>query len=145
MLFLPQKPYLPTGTLREALCYPGAAVPADDPRFDSVLERCGLGHFSARLDQSDLWAQVLSGGEQQRVAFARALLLEPTLLFLDEATSALDEQSEETLHGLLLQALPGTTIVSVGHRHTLQRWHRSRLSFMGHGRWKLAPLSPEGQ
>ncbi|MCA4904251.1 MAG: ABC transporter ATP-binding protein/permease [Rhodocyclaceae bacterium] len=145
VLFLPQKPYLPSGTLREALCYPGAAVPADDPRFESVLERCGLGHFTARLDQSDLWAQVLSGGEQQRVAFARALLLEPTLLFLDESTSALDEPSEEALHGLLVQALPDTTIVSVGHRRTLWRWHRNRLSSMGHGLWELAPLSPSGR
>jgi len=138
VLFLPQKPYLPLGTLREAICYPGITLPADDPRLASVMERCGLAHFSGRLDQTDLWAQVLSGGEQQRVAFARALLLEPALLFLDESTSALDEPSEEALHGLL-QALPGTTIVSVGHRRALWRWHRRVLSAEGHGRWALAP------
>jgi len=138
VLFLPQRPYLPLGTLREAICYPGITLPADDPRLASVMERCGLAHFSGRLDQTDLWAQVLSGGEQQRVAFARALLLEPALLFLDESTSALDEPSEEALLGLL-QALPGTTIVSVGHRRALWRWHRRVLSAEGHGRWALAP------
>lgn len=139
VLFLPQKPYLPLGTLREAICYPGTLIDRDDPRFLSVLERCGLAHLADRLETSDLWAQVLSGGEQQRVAFARALLLQPALLFLDESTSALDEPSEAALYALLVQALPGTTIVSVGHRSTLRRWHRSTLLALGDGRWERAP------
>jgi putative ATP-binding cassette transporter len=140
VLFLPQKPYLPLGTLREAICYPGTLFGRDDPRLLEVLERCGLAHLADRLEASDLWAQVLSGGEQQRVAFARALLLQPALLFLDEATSALDEPSEAALYALLVQALPGTTIVSVGHRSTLRRWHRSTLLALGGGRWELAPM-----
>jgi putative ATP-binding cassette transporter len=134
VLFLPQRPYLPLGTLREAICYPGTPVP-DDPRFDAVLDRCGLAHLRDRLDAQDLWAQVLSGGEQQRIAFARALLLQPTLLFLDESTSALDEAAESSLYTLLQQALPGTTIVSIGHRSTLRQWHRSGLVACGDGRW----------
>jgi putative ATP-binding cassette transporter len=140
VLFLPQKPYLPLGTLREAICYPGTLCGRDDPRLLEVLERCGLAHLADRLEASDLWAQVLSGGEQQRVAFARALLLQPALLFLDESTSALDEPSEAALYALLMQALPGTTIVSVGHRSTLRRWHRSTLLALGGGRWELAPM-----
>jgi len=135
ILFLPQRPYLPLGTLREAICYPGTPVPGD-PWFDAVLERCGLEHLRDRLDQQDLWAQVLSGGEQQRIAFARALLVGPALLFLDESTSALDEAAEAALYALLLQTLPGTTIVSIGHRSTLRRWHRSSLTALGNGRWE---------
>jgi putative ATP-binding cassette transporter len=140
VLFLPQKPYLPLGTLREAICYPGTLLGRDDPSLLRALERCGLAHLADRLEASDLWAQVLSGGEQQRVAFVRALLLQPTLLFLDESTSALDEPSEAALYALLVQALPGTTIVSVGHRSTLRRWHRSTLIALGGGRWEHAPM-----
>ncbi len=144
VLFLPQRPYLPLGTLREAICYPGSPV-ADDDRFDSVLESCGLAHLRDRLDQRDLWAQVLSGGEQQRVAFARALLRRPALLFLDEATSALDEAAEAELYGLLTRSLPDATLVSIGHRSTLRRWHRSTLIARGDGLWeRMSPGAAGG-
>jgi len=138
LLFLPQRAYLPLGTLREAIWYP-LAPRADDPLFDRVIDRCGLSHLRARLDETDQWAQVLSGGEQQRVAFARALLVRPALLFLDEATSALDETSEATLYALLGELLPDTTVVSVGHRSTLRRWHRTVLTAVGDGQWTLSP------
>jgi putative ATP-binding cassette transporter len=140
VLFLPQRPYLPLGTLREAICYPGTPVPGD-PWFDTVMASCGLAHLRARLDERELWAQVLSGGEQQRIAFARALLIRPTLLFLDESTSALDEAAESTLYALLRQALPGATIVSIGHRSTLRQWHRSTLVARGDGRWARGTMT----
>jgi vitamin B12/bleomycin/antimicrobial peptide transport system ATP-binding/permease protein len=142
VMFLPQRPYLPLGTLRSALWYP-AAPGADDAAFREILEQCGLAHLAARLDDEDIWAQVLSGGEQQRVAFARALLARPALLFLDEATSALDDNSEARLYALLRERLPHTTLVSVGHRDTLPRWHEWILTTTGNAHWQVqrSPVS----
>lgn len=136
MMFLPQRPYLPLGTLREALWYP-QPVPASAPQFDALVEACGLDHLAPRLDEVAGWAQVLSGGEQQRVALARALLHQPAVLFLDEATSALDEASEERMYKLIVQRLPDATLVSVGHRPGLARWHGLRLDPVGDARWAL--------
>ncbi len=121
--FLPQKPYIPLGTLRHALLYPdeGADIPRE--RLVAVLEKVGLGHFAADLDKDDLWAQRLSGGEQQRLAFARVLLAEPATIFLDEATSALDEAGEAMLYRMLREAPWRPTIISVGHRGTLRQFH----------------------
>ncbi len=123
LLFLPQKPYLPLGSLREALIYPRAAADIPEARLKEVLDIVGLGAFAARLDEADQWAQRLSLGEQQRLSFARILLTEPELVFLDEATSALDEPSEARLYAMLRQASWHPTIVSVGHRGTLSAFH----------------------
>ena len=123
ILFLPQKPYLPLGTLRDALSYPEPAKAYSPVRLAEVLTTVGLGAFAGRLDESDYWAQRLSLGEQQRLAFARVLLAEPTIVFLDEATSALDEPSEAQFYDLLRTAAWHPTIVSVGHRGTLAAFH----------------------
>ncbi len=125
-LFLPQKPYLPLGTLREALIYPRETTDLPDQRLKEVMETVGLGAFAARLDEADNWAQRLSLGEQQRLAFARVLLTEPDLLFLDEATSALDEPSEARFYRMLRAAAWAPAIVSVGHRGTLGAFHDRR-------------------
>lgn len=126
ILFLPQRPYLPIGTLRQVLAYPAAAESVDEARLRAAMEICGLGHLRERIDESQHWALLLSGGEQQRVGFARAWLHRPQWLFLDEASSALDEASERQLYGLLLQ-MEDTTVISIGHRSALVAMHRRRL------------------
>jgi putative ATP-binding cassette transporter len=123
LLFLPQKPYLPLGTLREAFDYPRATTDVPEARLKEVMEIVGLGAFVGRLDEADNWAQRLSPGEQQRLSFARVLLTEPNLVFLDEATSALDEPSEARFYRLLREAPWHPAIVSVGHRGTLAQFH----------------------
>jgi putative ATP-binding cassette transporter len=124
MLFVPQRPYLPLGTLASALLYPlGDKCGVSTARLAAVLEEVGLGTFAGELDRIENWSQRLSLGEQQRFAFARILLVEPALLFLDEATSALDEPSEAQLYGLLRAASWRPTVVSVGHRSTLRNFH----------------------
>lgn len=122
-LFLPQKPYLPIGTLRGVLSYPQeeGAYPAE--RYAQVLETCRLAHLIPRLDEANHWQRMLSPGEQQRLAFARALLFEPQWLYMDEATSAMDEEDEAALYQALIDELPGLSIVSVGHRSSLKRFH----------------------
>jgi putative ATP-binding cassette transporter len=132
LLFLPQKPYLPIGRLREALAYPAAADAFTESALREALAAVGLPALAGRLEEEQHWAQVLSGGEQQRVAFARAFLQAPDWLFLDEATSALDEASESALYGLLAQRLPRTTVVSIGHRSSLAAFHPRRLVFQPH-------------
>jgi vitamin B12/bleomycin/antimicrobial peptide transport system ATP-binding/permease protein len=124
MLFLPQRPYLPLGTLAGALLYPNADRCSVPPaRLVAVLEQVGLGSLAGELDRVENWSLRLSLGEQQRLAFARILLMEPALLFLDEATSALDELSEARLYELLRAASWMPAIVSVGHRSTLRKFH----------------------
>ena len=126
MLFLPQKPYLTIGTLREQLSYPAAPDTFDEVAYRAALADCGLPQLAPRLDEEQHWSQILSPGEQQRIAFARAFLNRPEWLFLDEATASLDEASEALLYRLLREKLPGTTVVSIGHRPTLAKFHERR-------------------
>jgi putative ATP-binding cassette transporter len=121
--FLPQRPYIPLGTLATALAYPEVAEPVLRPRIVHALEEVGLGSFVAWLDESMDWPHRLSLGEQQRLAFARVLLAEPEIVFLDEATSALDENVQTELYGLLRQAPWHPTIISIGHRRSLAQLH----------------------
>ncbi|OCR26968.1 ABC transporter ATP-binding protein [Pseudomonas syringae] len=130
-LFLPQKPYLPIGTLRDALSYPQASDVYPAERFAEILQTCRLNHLIPRLDESNHWQRMLSPGEQQRVAFARALLFAPRWLYLDEATSAMDEEDEAALYQALIDELPGVTLLSIGHRSSLKRFHRRHLRIEG--------------
>ena len=140
-LFLSQQPYVPLGTLRTALAYPGPGTGVDDERAIAVLRKVHLLHLADRLEEDTDWARRLSPGEQQRLGFGRVLLARPRVVFLDEATSALDEGMEHTLYTLLREELPETVIVSVGHRSTLNRFHAERLELLGDGRWQVATLS----
>jgi putative ATP-binding cassette transporter len=123
LLVLPQRPYLPLGSLRGALAYPGPEDAFTPAEIEDVLTATGLAHLRDQLEETAYWADRLSGGEQQRLSIARALLQKPHWLFLDEATSALDEASESTLYRLLLESLPDTAIVSIGHRASLVQFH----------------------
>ncbi|MBV9490189.1 MAG: ABC transporter ATP-binding protein/permease, partial [Verrucomicrobia bacterium] len=125
LLFVPQRPYLPLGTLASALLYPSAGQGNCVPRrpLIAALEQVGLGALAGELERVENWPLRLSLGEQQRLAFARILLVKPMFLFLDEATSALDEAGEAQLYGLLRAASWLPTVVSVGHRSTLRKFH----------------------
>jgi putative ATP-binding cassette transporter len=123
LMFLPQKPYLPLGTLADAIAYPGLAANLTDTDLLRALDQVGLGRLGERLRSAEAWGQILSLGEQQRLAFARPLLVRPDWLFLDEATSSLDESAEAEMYRLLREALPAITIVSIGHRATLRGLH----------------------
>ena len=127
VLFLPQKAYLPIGTLREAVSYPVPAGGVDDTNLREALDEVGLPELAGRLDETSHWALQLSPGEQQRIAFARVLVQKPDWLFLDEATSAVDEATEARLYRLLRDRLPQTTLFSVGHRATLRPFHARQL------------------
>jgi vitamin B12/bleomycin/antimicrobial peptide transport system ATP-binding/permease protein len=123
MLFLPQKPYLPIGSLRRALCYPAPAESFDTAAIQDALAACDLRDLESRLDEVADWSLRLSPGEQQRIALARAWLLRPACVFLDEATSALDEATQARIFPRLRERLAGATLVSVAHRPGLAAWH----------------------
>jgi putative ATP-binding cassette transporter len=129
LLFLPQKPYLPLGSLKHAVSYPDDASKHPDEEIRAALKAVGLAHLAHELERSENWAQVLSGGEQQRLAFARALLNRPHWLFLDEATASLPEEAQNALYKLLKERLPDTTLVSIGHRESLAVHHDRRLAW----------------
>jgi putative ATP-binding cassette transporter len=136
MLFLPQEPYLPTGTLRAAICFPAAEGAFPDARITNALARVGLPSLSDRLAETAVWEQHLSAQERQRVAFARALLHEPGWLLLDQAASTLDEPSERELYEDVMSALPGTSFVVLGPRAAAQQLLSQR--------FRLAP-QPDGR
>jgi putative ATP-binding cassette transporter len=127
VLFLPQKPYIPIGTLREAICYPDKPEAHDDLEIGDAMTAAELGHFAERLDETGNWSMVMSPGEQQRLSFARALLVRPDWLFLDEASSALDEATEGAMYRLLAQRLPALTMISIAHKPSVVGFHDRRV------------------
>jgi len=141
VLFLPQKPYLQVAGLRDVMCYPEWSGRFEDAQLQEVLADCGLPHLARRLDEKRNWALELSVGEQQRIAFCRALLRKPDWLMLDEATSALDTPSEERLYRLLKERMPDTTVVSIGHRPALAAFHKRRLELRPTGAGEFVLVS----
>ncbi|WP_237217591.1 ABC transporter ATP-binding protein/permease, partial [Falsiroseomonas oryziterrae] len=123
MFFMPQRPYMPIGSLRAALAYPAAAKRFPDAAMAAALERCELAHLVPRLDDEERWDRVLSLGEQQRLAFARLLLHRPRWVFLDEATAALDEENQDSMMRLFREELADSALVSIGHRPGLDAYH----------------------
>ena len=136
-LFLSQKPYLPQGSLLTALAYPNEEKVFNRDEMIEVLKQVSLGHLQDRLDQEQDWTRILSLGEQQRLAFARLLLHKPNVAFLDEATASMDEGLEDNMYRLLKERLPNTTVISVGHRSTLQAFHQQQLMILGNGEWQF--------
>ncbi|MFJ4065986.1 ABC transporter ATP-binding protein/permease [Pseudomonas sp. NPDC089996] len=136
-LFLSQRPYLPLGDLRTAIAYPADSQPEDEARMQQALREVNLAHLAERLAVSCDWSNILSVGEQQRLAFARVLFNRPQVVFLDESTSAMDEGLEHAMYALLRKEMPETLLVSVGHRSTLADFHTHRLEVDGQGGWAL--------
>ncbi len=139
-LFLSQMPYLPLGDLRTAVAYPGSAIDLDDERIRTVLRKVHLAPLADRLDEEHDWAKILSPGEQQRIAFARILLLRPALVFLDEATSAVDEGLEFSLYETIRTEVPDCMLFSVSHRSTVDQHHTRQLELIGDGAWELSTV-----
>jgi putative ATP-binding cassette transporter len=127
LMMLPQRPYFPVGSLMAAVAYPAEANAFSRTQIGEALMAVGLPKLTSRLDEEAHWNRMLSLGEQQRLGLARALLLKPQYLFLDEATASLDEPSEAVLYRLIEQKLPATTIVSIGHRSTLEGFHQRQI------------------
>jgi len=132
LFLMPQKPYVPLGTLRRAVTYPLSPEEVDDALVRTTVEEVGLGHFLDRLDEDATWEHVLSGGEKQRLAFARVLIQRPEIIVMDEATAALDSLGQEQLMRLLLERLPEATVISVGHRAELEAFHTRKLVLEHH-------------
>lgn len=131
LLALPQRPYFPLGTLRQALAYPALADTVDDTALREAMAASGLGHLSERLDEEAEWGTVLSGGEQQRVAFARALITRPAVLLLDEAVTTLEEADGRALYRMLAERLPETIVISIGRPALLSAHHRRTIVLEG--------------
>ena len=133
LLFLPQRSYLPIGTLREAVSYPAVQGAYADADILHYFGLCRLAHLGERLDDADNWSQRLSPGEQQRLAFVRVLLIRPDMVFLDEASSAMDSDTEAALYALLTEELPDAAIISIAHRETVAQYHDLRWQFIADG------------
>jgi putative ATP-binding cassette transporter len=123
LMFVPQKPYVPNGSLRDALIYPRHGTEIPEQVLLNALHRCGLRRLAGDLAREERWDKVLSGGEQQRIAFARLLVHKPAIVVMDEATSALDEASQDSMMSLFRDELAHATLLSVGHRPGLEDYH----------------------
>ncbi len=132
LFMLPQRPYIPSGTLRRAVAYPQAADRWTADEICMALEKVGLGHLSDKIEDEAPWDHTLSGGEKQRLAFARLLLNDPDIIVLDEATSALDEKTQDKIMEMMIEELPGATIVSVAHRAELEAFHSRKITLEKH-------------
>ena len=126
--FMPQRAYIPNGTMRQVLLYPLGSGETPDATLVAALERCGLGHLAHRLDEEDRWDKQLSGGEQQRIGFARLLIQRPGVVIMDEATAALDVGSQASMMELFRNELKEATVISVGHRPELEEYHTRKLT-----------------
>jgi vitamin B12/bleomycin/antimicrobial peptide transport system ATP-binding/permease protein len=140
VMFCGQQPYLPLGTLRAALAYPSPVETLSEDQAIETLRAVHLGYLAERLDLETDWSKTLSPGEQQRLAFGRIFIERPALVFLDETTSALDEGMEHSIYELLRDRLPDCTVVSVGHRSSLERLHSNELTLLGEGQWETRTL-----
>ncbi|MBB3656766.1 putative ATP-binding cassette transporter [Rhizobium sp. BK650] len=127
LFMLPQRPYIPSGTLRRAVAYPNAADGWPLEEIKAALDKVGLNYLDVKLEEEAPWDQILSGGEKQRLAFARLLLHHPDIIVLDEATSALDEKSQDKMMEMVIRELPEVTIISVAHRAELEAYHSRKI------------------
>jgi vitamin B12/bleomycin/antimicrobial peptide transport system ATP-binding/permease protein len=146
LMMLPQRPYFPVGSLKAAIAYPSEAGAYNSDLVGEVLSSVGLPQFASKLEEEAHWNRMLSLGEQQRLGLARALLHAPQYLFLDEATASLDEPSEAALYRLIEEKLPGTTVVSIGHRSTLEAFHQRNVVLTPDGdRFTLQDRAGDGK
>ncbi|WP_294520641.1 ABC transporter ATP-binding protein/permease [uncultured Anaerovibrio sp.] len=137
VMFLPQRPYLPLGTLRQAIYYPQSVPENDETDIAALLDEFGLSTLRDKLDEVDDWSRILSLGEQQRIAFIRILLFKPQLAFLDESTSAMDEELEARSYDKLKEEFPDMAVVSVGHRSSILQRHNVILRLIDNGAWMI--------
>jgi putative ATP-binding cassette transporter len=128
LFMLPQRPYIPSGTLRRAVAYPRAADSWTPEEITAALTKVGLDYLNEKIEEVAPWDQILSGGEKQRLAFARLLLHHPDIIVLDEATSALDEKSQDRMMEMLIEEMPTVTIISVAHRAELEAFHSRKIT-----------------
>ena len=141
VILIPQKSYIPVRTIYNVLLYPNLRAPITRLSMQETLKMCQLSFLSEQLDQEDNWGKILSLGEQQKLAIARAILHKPDWLLLDEATSSLDKETELYMYDLLQKSLPKTVLISVGHQDALKRFHTLNLELDGLGSWQISKLS----